>query len=482
MNYIGQDADANGGFTTSGGTVVYNITQGEGVDETRLQEIENKNDEQDLRLTALETTSGGVGGDPLIDGLQNTRLDALESGQITQNGLLVDSNTKDTEQNLRLDELETDVNELQANVGAIELKDEDQDLRLDDIDILNTTQNSRLDQLRTATLENEDNLSREELRITANEQKDIEQDTRLDQLSTATLENENLISELDLQADLADDKNIQQDLRLASLETSDTAQNTRLDSIEAAQGADGKNNMFNYSGQPVLDTQANVADPLFGFTGQGGRESGGNEALYTLGLGGEITALKAGVVGALDVVATPAVKLTYFRVNRDTTLQSIYTSLRGELQVDVSLLPVAVNNADTIRIIVGVKRLPDTGEPPILDDLLSAPGDATVYSDFDIQTEVTYSPYDGTVLDATGSTLLANAVGVVSTVGGLLGTVLNNGEATIKANLNSTATPPITVSAGDFILTGVKVVIPQDLLAGINLKVAMNASASVEYI
>ena len=248
-------------------------------------------------------------------------------------------------------------------------------------------------------------------------------------------------------------------------------------------GADGKNNMFNYSGQPVLDTQANVADPLFGFTGGGDRASGGNESLYTLGLGGEIAAVKAGVAGALDVVATPAVKLTYFRVNRPTTLQNIYTSLRCELKVDVSLLPVIVNNADTIRIIVGVKKLTDSGEPPILDDLLSAPGDATrVYSDFDIQTEVTYSPYDGTVLDATGSTLLANAVGIVTTVGVLLGTVVNDGEATIKANLNTTATPPIPVAAGDFILTGVKMIIPQDLLAGISLKAAMNASASVEYV
>ncbi len=448
MDIFGLDADSGTGGNGSQGTVVYNITQSGGNDENRLDEIENKNDEQDVRLTALESTPDSA-GDPLVDGLQNTRLDALESGQITQNGLLADSNAKDIEQDSRLDELEIDVNELQSNVGAIELKDQNQDDRIDAIETLNTVQDGRLDQLRTATLENE-----------------------------------NIISELDLQLDLVDDKNIQQDGRLDSLETSDSAQNNRLDSIEASQGADviGKNNMFNYSGQPVLDTNANVLDPLFGFAGQGGRESGGNEALYTLGLGGEIAAIKAGVAGALDVVATPAVKLTYFRVNRPTTLQNIYTSLRCELKVDASLLPVAVNNADTVRLIVGVKRLTDSGEPPIIDDLLSAPGDATVYSDFDIKTEVTYSPYDGTVLDATGSTLLANVAGIVTTVGGLLGTVVNDGEASIKANLNSTASPPIPVAAGDFILTGVKVIIPQDLLAGINLKVAMNASASVEYV
>ena len=440
MDYIGQDADSNGGFIGSGGTIVYNVTQGGSTDETRLQEIEAKNDEQDVRLTTLEATTGG-GSDPLVDALQNTRLDTLESDVIT-------GNNKDSEQDGRLDEVETDVGELQTLTGAIELKDQEQDQRLDDIEL-----------------------------------KDIEQDGRLDQLRTATLENENLISELDLQADLADDKNIQQDGRLDTLESSDTSQNGRLDAIEAAAGGDGKTNMFNYSGQPILDTQANIADPLFGFAGQAGRESGGNEGLYTLGLGTEVTAVKAGVAGGLDVVATPAVKLTYFRVNRDTTLQNIYTSLRCELKVDASLLPVAVNNADTIRIIVGVKKLTDSGEPPILDDLLSAPGDATrVYSDFDIQTETLYSPYDGTVLDETGSTLLANTVGVVTTVGGLLGTLLNNGEATISSNLDSTASPPIAVNRGDFILTGVKIIIPQDLLAGISLKVAMNASASVEYV
>ena len=450
MDIFGLDADSGTGGNGSQGTVVYNITQSGGNDENRLDEIENKNDEQDVRLTALESTPDS-GGDPLVDGLQNSRLDALETGQITQNNQLTEGSNKDIEQDSRLDELEIDVNELQSNVGAIELKDQEQDSRIDAIETLNT-----------------------------------EQDGRLDQLRTATLENENIISELDLQADLADDKNIQQDGRLDSLETSDTAQNSRLDSIEAAQGGDGKTNLFNYSGQPILDTEANVLDPLFGFTGQGGgRESGGNDALWTLGFGGEVAAVKAGVGGALSVIGTNAVKLTYFRVNRSTTLQSIFTSLRCELKLDVNLLPVQVDNAQTFRIIVGVKHIAASEDnvPPTLDDLLAVQGSGTLpYADFDIQTETTYSPYDGTVLDATGSTLLSNSVGIVTTVGSLLGTLLNDGEASISSNLETQAEPPPLVAAGDFILTGVRLIVPQDFLAGVNLKVAMNASACVEYI
>ena len=243
-----------------------------------------------------------------------------------------------------------------------------------------------------------------------------------------------------------------------------------------ADGADGATGpvttgMFNYSGQPILDTQVDV---LYGDTGQ--------SAIYTMSFGGDIAAVKAIATPILGVNATQALKLTYFRVNRNTTLKNIKTSVVVELDVDINAIPQQSALGDDQNVITfetGVKVL---NNPPLsIDDLLTTDGNPDTF-DFDLSTSSTYNPYNGNVgvIGTNGGPISGVlTTNVLESVVGVVVAVVDDGTTTFATEASTDDDFP--VAEGQYIVVGHKVTTPPTILAAAYVKVASNVSACIEY-